>query len=451
MDPAPFTPAEPPPHHRVTLTPIEHAERQRFALLRLIRIGFIVIFGTVVILAMLSGMPGLGDGIGFTDSSWPMALAMCIGVIGLVFLVDYFTPRKKIGMLVSIYLGLLAAIMATIALGYLIDLLAYLWGIPGDTNPLVNFTKVIIGIALAYLCITTILQTQDDFRLVIPYVEFAKQLRGTRPLVLDSSALIDARIADLGQTGIIQAPVIIPAFIIAELQLLADSQDKLKRARGRRGLDVITRIQRLATLDTSIDETPVPGKATDQMLVELARQLQGTIVTADIALTRIAGIQGIRVLNLNDIANALKPAVIPGEHLSIRLLKAGEQPHQGVGYLDDGTMVVAENGRQWVGEQVTLTVTSTLQTSAGRLIFGRVVQDLDNDAPAAAPIAVPQNDGHDESYQTDESPLGLETPASSLAEADDSSAPPPRPARSPFPPKPPGGGRRPNPARNPRR
>src|SRR5690606_8027648 len=182
----------------------------------------------------------------------------------------------KIGMLVSIYLGLLAAILATLALGYLIDLLAYLWGVteaPGDSNALVNFAKVIIGIALAYLCITTVLQTQDDFRLVIPYVEFAKQIRGPRPLLLDYSALIDARIADLGQTGIIQSPVIIPSFVIAELQLLADSQDKLRRARGRRGLDVITRIQRLATLDVSIDETPVPGKAMDQMLVELARQL----------------------------------------------------------------------------------------------------------------------------------------------------------------------------------
>jgi uncharacterized protein YacL len=432
------------PHARITLTPIEVAERQRQTLLRLIRIGFAVVFGTVVILAMLSGLPGLGDGIGFIES-WRMALAVSLGIGGLVLLVDYFTPRKKIGTLVSIYLGLLFAILATLALGYLIDLLAFLWGItdsPGQSNALVNFTKVLIGIGLAYLCITTVLETQDDFRLVIPYVEFAKQLRGTRPMLLDSSALIDARIADLGQTGIIQSPIIIPSFVIAELQLLADSQDKLRRARGRRGLDVITRLQRLATLDISIDETPVPGKAVDQMLVELARQLQATIVTADIALNRIAGIQGIKVLNLNDVANALKPAVVPGEQLSIRLLKPGEQPHQGVGYLDDGTMVVAEDGRRFVGEQITLTVTSTLQTSAGRLIFGRVADD-EHGIRA----------GEDEADDVPEPAITEVTTDGSTAAvaAPDGEEPAPMSAapRTPFPPKPPS--RRTNPARNPRR
>jgi uncharacterized protein YacL len=433
------------------------AERQRHALLRLIRIAFIVVFGTVVILAMLSGMPGLGDGIGFHESSWPVALIMCVGIAGLVILVDYFTPRKKIGMLVSIYLGLLAAILATLAVGYLIDLLAYLWGVtdaPGQSNALVNFAKVIIGIGLAYLCITTVLQTQDDFRLVIPYVEFAKQLRGPRPLLLDTNALIDARIADLAQTGIIQSPVIIPSFVIAELQLLADSPDKLVRARGRRGLDVITRIQRQATLDVSIDKTPIPGKSVDPMLVELARQLQATIVTTDVGLSRVASIQGVRVLNLNDVANALKPAVIPGEQLSIRLIKPGEQPQQGVGYLEDGTMVVAENGRGHVGQQVTLNVTSTLQTSAGRLIFGRVL-----DGPEASPgqhaesqPAAKSKSSGDAAPESDGEPAPADgvVPDDAFEPESVEEAPngePPR--RSPFPPKPPT--RRPNPARNPRR
>jgi uncharacterized protein YacL len=445
------------PHPRVTLTPIEMAERQRHSLLQLIRIAFLVIFGTVVILAMLSGMPGLGDGIGFHESSWPLAIIMCVGVAGLVLLVDYFTPRKKIGMLVSIYLGLLAAILATLAVGYLIDLLAYLWGVtdaPGQSNALVNFAKVIIGIGLAYLCITTVLQTQDDFRLVIPYVEFAKQLRGPRPLLLDTSALIDARIADLGQTGIIQSPVIVPSFVIAELQLLADSQDKLVRARGRRGLDVITRIQRQAMLDISIDETPVPGKSVDPMLVELARQLQATIVTTDVGLSRVAGIQGVRVLNLNDIANALKPAVIPGEQLSIRLLKAGEHPQQGVGYLEDGTMVVAENGRRHVGEDVTLTVTSTLQTSAGRLIFGRVLEQAEHPvaADAVEPSRIPAELPAAPTSEAAPPARGGDTEevaaAAASFETEDRGAAP-APQRSPFPPKPPA--RRTNPARNPRR
>ena len=165
--------------------------------------------------------------------------------------------------------------LATYALGSVIDLLGdglrhdHADGRRRSSSP----SRSSSASRLCYLGITTVLQTQDDFRLVIPYVEFAKQIRGPRPLLLDTSALIDARIADLADTGIIQSPVVIPHFVVAELQLLADSSDKLKRARGRRGLDVIARLQRAAALDVSIDETAVPGKAVDQMLVELARRM----------------------------------------------------------------------------------------------------------------------------------------------------------------------------------
>lgn len=400
-------------------------------LLRVVRVAFVVLFGTVTALALLPLEPRVGEPtvevIGVPlKYTWPLVLAASIVIAGIVVVIDVFTTRKKIGTLFTVFFGLLAAMLATYAIGTVLDLLASVWEI--DRAPgVIATTKVLLAIALAYLCITTVLQTQDDFRLVIPYVEFAKQIRGSRPLLVDTSALIDARIVDLCQTGVVQSPVVIPAFVVGELQLLADSSEKLRRAKGRRGLEVIARLQRTAGLDVSIDETPVPGKAVDQMLVEMARGMPAVIVTADVALSRVAGIQGVKVLNLNDVANALKPSLIPGEQFSVRLIKAGEQPGQAVGYLEDGTMVVAEDGAQRIGQQAILSVTSTLQTSAGRLIFGRLVGEPG--APAAMPAPAPDGNGG--------------APAPTVA------PPPEEPeARTPFPPHPP---RRANPARNPRR
>ncbi|MEX2219322.1 MAG: hypothetical protein WD749_11275 [Phycisphaerales bacterium] len=440
---------------RQNLSPYEAQELQRAAILRIVRAAFLVVLITVTVLSMLSFGPGSVPGpfLGLPSNS-ALILSLALAVTGIVLLIDLYTPRRRIGVLVGIFLGLIVAMLATVAVAYLIDALVFLYDIENPT--LISVTKVLFGIGLSYLCITTVLQTQDDFRLVIPYVEFAKQVRGPRPLVLDSSALIDARIADLAQTGIIQYPVVIPRFVIAELQLLADSGDKLKRGRGRRGLEVISRLQRSA-LDLSIDETPVPGKAVDQMLVELARQMPATILTADVALGRVAAIHGVKVLNLNDVANALKPSLIPGEQLSIRLLKPGEQAGQAVGYLEDGTMVVAENGAGHIGDQVTLLVTSTLQTSAGRLIFGRLHADI------AETPSVPAASDHSPSGGAGEMPAqpAEGAPASTspthapmphpLEPESAITVPPdraPRAPRSPFPPKPPS---RPNPARNPRR
>lgn len=432
----------------------EDRQKERASLLRLVRATFVVIFVTVGILTILdidAGPDATRVGALALKRGWGLVLAFGLVMIGSVVAVEVFAKRKRISSLVSIVLGLIVALLATYALTRVIDLLNDVYDIQ---NPTLIFTaKVLIGITLAYLCISTIIQTQDDFRLVIPYVEFAKQIRGPRPMLLDSSALIDARIADLGDTGVIQQPLIIPHFVVAELQLLADSADKLKRARGRRGLDIIARLQR-SPLDVSIDETPIPGKAVDQMLVELARRMTGIIVSADVGLNRVAGIQGVRVLNLNDVANSLKPALIPGEQISIKLIKPGEQPGQGVGYLEDGTMIVAEDGAGAIGEQVTLTVTSTLQTSAGRLLFGRIVPEgprVDDHRQALPPA-------HDQTAAQAPAPGTEEEVASEGDDSDPDDAGPEatrinppsgdRP-RTPYPPKPPN--KRVNPARNPRR
>lgn len=403
----------------------EVALRQRKILLKSLQYIFIIAFLTVMILAILGVTPG-GDATASATAraQWPFTLTVGLFIALSVFLIDWFTPQKNLSTVIAIFLGLLAAMLATLGVGQILDLLVSLYDI--QSPGLVFTTKVLTGLALAYLCIATVLETQDDFRLVIPYVEFAKQIRGPRPLMLDTSALIDGRIADLASTGIIQSPIVIPGFVIGELQTLSDSTDRLKRARGRRGLDLISRLQRSATLDVSIDESPVPGKAVDQMLVEAAKRTPATIVTTDMGLSRVAGIQGVTVLNLNDVANSLKPAVIPGEGLHVRLIKPGEQRGQAVGYLDDGTMVVAEDGADCIGEEVDLVVTSTLQTSAGRLIFGRVGGD---------DIRVAKSEPDHEHH---------EPPA---AEKDDDTSEPK--SQGPFPPN------RPNPrssrTRNPRR
>jgi uncharacterized protein YacL len=366
-----------PPDHSPSPAPdpLHDSERSRTFLVRLVRIGFVVLFLTVTLLSILGVRSDAGEPEKRWAIAYPVILLGAVAAAGLVLLVDYLTPRKKIATLVSILVGLVGALAASIAFSFVVDLLIETW--VGDTSsreaiePIVSTVKVLIGISIAFLAITTVLQTQDDFRLVIPYVEFAKQIRGTRPLVLDSSVLIDGRFLDIAETGFIQAPIVVPHFVVSELQTLADSSDRLKRAKGRRGLDIIARLQRSPALDISIDETSVPGKAVDQMLVELATQMPAIVVTTDSGLARVASIQSVVAINLNDLANALKPSVLAGEQLLVRVIRPGEQPGQGVGYLEDGTMIVVEDGASAIGSEVGVTVTSSLQTSAGKLIFAR--------------------------------------------------------------------------------
>ncbi|MCA9278345.1 MAG: PIN/TRAM domain-containing protein [Phycisphaeraceae bacterium] len=364
----------------VELNPFAADERQIQAVVRVLRLAFFVMMATVALLTILSQTrTESGETKTGAATIWWVTASSTLFLFCAFLLTDIFTPRKKIATLTAIFVGLVAGLIGTYALGQIINLLAKLWQFEENVEA-ITVATLLFGISLSYLCISTVLQTKDDFRLVIPYVEFARQIRGPRPLLLDSSVLIDSRILDLAGTGIIQYPMVVPQFVITELQTLADSRDKLKRARGRRGLDVITRLQRSPTVDISIDPTEASAKGVDQQLVELASQMNATIVTNDIALNRIAGIQDVRVINMNEVSNALKPSLIPGEQLAIKLIKPGEQRGQAVGYLDDGTMVIAENGANHIDQLVTLTVTSSLQTAAGRLIFGRMDIDDGRDA-----------------------------------------------------------------------
>jgi len=220
-----------------------------------------------------------------------------------------------------------------------------------------------------------LLQTKDKFRFIIPYIEFAKEVRGGRPCVLDTSSIIDGRIADVIETKIIDSPLIVPSFVLQELQDIADSNDKLRRNRGRRGLDVLSKLQSNPHIEVKLHEVKqdeTKGLSVDQRLVELAKKLGGCVVTNDFNLNKVASVQGVDVINLNDLANSLKPRFLPGERLSIKIIKAGEAAGQGVGYLDDGTMVVCEDGGSMIGKDSDVVVKSVLQSSAGRMIFCRL-------------------------------------------------------------------------------
>ncbi len=199
--------------------------------------------------------------------------------------------------------------------------------------------------------------------------------------ILDTSVIIDGRIADVSETGFLGGTLIIPNFILAELQQVADSADSSKRQRGRRGLDMLQRLRNNSSLDIQIVETDFPAiKEVDLKLIELGKQLDAVIVTNDFNLNKVSQLRGVSVLNINELANALKPVVLPGEAMRVFILKEGKEYNQGVAYLDDGTMVVVDNARRLIGKTADIAVTSVLQTTAGKMIFGRMWEEKD-DAP----------------------------------------------------------------------
>jgi uncharacterized protein YacL len=203
--------------------------------------------------------------------------------------------------------------------------------------------------------------------------------------VLDTSVIIDGRIADICETGFLDGTLVIPQFVLKELQLVADSADSLKRNRGRRGLDILQKIQKMAGVDTMISDLDFPDvREVDLKLIELARSLQGKIVTNDFNLNKVAQLRGVDVLNINELANSLKPVVLPGEIMKVFILKEGKEYNQGVAYLDDGTMVVVDNARKMISKTIDIVVTSVLQTTAGKMIFGRFIDPSVAAAQAAS-------------------------------------------------------------------
>ncbi len=307
------------------------------------------------------------------------AFILLIAISQSVVIVDLLVRKKRIEVVSAIYFGLLVGVLLSYLLTQALNPLFAMNELFGTQGGGYRTGAIMLSLLiLPYLCISFLLQTKDDFRFVIPYVEFSRELKGGRPLVIDSSALIDGRIADVVETRILDAEMVVPKFIIQEVQDIADSHDKLRRSRGRRGLDVLRALQQDPKVDIHVHESdsiPAKGRSVDQRIVDLAKQLNGRVLTNDFNLNKVASVQGVEVVNLNDVSNALKPRYIPGEHIRIKLIKEGESPGQGVGYLDDGTRVVCENGGNEISKQIDLVVTSVLQNSAGRMIFGRIGED----------------------------------------------------------------------------
>ena len=205
--------------------------------------------------------------------------------------------------------------------------------------------------------------------------------------ILDTSVIIDGRIADVCETGFVDGALVIPQFVLKELQLVADSSDSMKRNRGRRGLDILQKIQKMSGVEVIISDLDFPDvREVDLKLIETARTLQGKIVTNDFNLNKVAQLRGVQVLNVNELANSLKPVVLPGEVMKVFILKEGKEYNQGVAYLDDGTMVVVDNARKMISKTIDIVVTSVLQTTAGKMIFGRYI-DAGTPAQAAPPVA----------------------------------------------------------------
>jgi uncharacterized protein YacL len=295
-----------------------------------------------------------------------------MGLALLALIWDIFTARKKIQTVSAIFFGLIAGLVLSDLIRSAVEPTLQVW-VREDFSKSINSLVIVF---VCFACVTTLIQTKDDFRFVIPYVEFSREIKGPRPLILDTSVIIDGRIADVAETKVLDQAFVVPRFVLQELQAIADSSDKLRRNRGRRGLDILNRLQKMEDVEVILHDADVAEvnkhKEVDHRLVALAKHLGGKVVTNDYNLNKIAKLQGIDVINLNDIANSLKPVVLPGEHMMVKIIKRGEEQGQGVGYLDDGTMIVVEQGAQYLNDQARVQVTSVLQTSAGRMIFGKI-------------------------------------------------------------------------------
>ncbi len=301
----------------------------------------------------------------FGLTRWPAAAVGALFGIAVVlfeFRLRQVSLKRLIGAVIGSILGILGA--------YLFSLVLHNTLQPGATQ---SFLQISLMLLMAYIGLVVGAGKGDLLNLSALGGIFGGEKQGKKSYkILDTSVIIDGRIADIAETGFLDGILVIPQFVLRELQLVADSADSMKRNRGRRGLDILQRIQKIATLQIQIVEDDFPAvREVDLKLIELAKLYEGKIVTNDFNLNKVAQLQGVEVLNINELANSLKPIVLPGEIMRVFILKEGKEYNQGVAYLDDGTMVVVDNARKMIGKNVDISVTSVLQTTAGKMIFGK--------------------------------------------------------------------------------
>jgi uncharacterized protein YacL len=304
------------------------------------------------------------------DAIHPWYGLVSFGLVGTLFVIlEWGFTRRFVSIISVVMFGLLVGLVFSALFNNALFLIPAVRGIEPS---LFNLIQIVLTFFFCYLSMVAILQSKDDFKFVIPFVELSREGRRGRPWLLDTSVIIDGRIADLGDVKILDSPLVVPRFVLDELQQVADSSDRAKRNRGRRGLDILNRLRKNRVLDVQINEMRLPEiDGVDAKLLRMARMIDARIVTNDFNLNKVAQVQGIDVINLNDLAGAMRAPVLPGESLVVKIIKVGEEAGQGVGYLEDGTMVVIEGCARRVGETVPISVTSVIQRSAGRMVFGR--------------------------------------------------------------------------------
>ncbi|MEZ6184768.1 MAG: TRAM domain-containing protein [Planctomycetota bacterium] len=294
------------------------------------------------------------------------------GTIALaVIMVDTLAvARSSIGTVSAIVFGLLIGLLVAQIFVGIVSLVVEFESEGGkETLGAIRLALVLI---FCYLGPAYILRTQDDLRFIVPYVEFRRQAQGPKPLVLDTSAIIDGRIVDVARCNLFDAPLIVPRFVIEELQKIADSGDRGRRERGRLGLERLKRLREDRGLEVEvIPATYAQQDEVDRRLIEVTRFRDGKLVTCDYNLQQVCEVEGVATINLNQLAEAVKLSFVAGETLRVRITRKGEGPEQGVGYLEDGTMVVVEGARDQKGKTITCEVTSTIQSSQGRMVFAR--------------------------------------------------------------------------------
>ncbi len=302
--------------------------------------------------------------------AWAGATLGCLGGVFVIALDVYFkrfTVRNILSVLLGLALGLMVHRLYMMIFSY-VDL----------SESLQRQMGIFSAIIFSYLGMVTVLRGQEEFTLMIPFVKLDTKGSGEDLILLDTSVVIDGRIADIAETHFMSGKMILPRFVLKELQLISDSSDPLKRNRGRRGLDILNRMKANPNIQIKINEMDFDDINTvDAKLVKMAQVVNAKLFTNDFNLNKVAELQGVKVLNINELANALKPIVMPGELMQVKIIKEGKEHDQGIAYLDDGTMVVVDNARRRVGQTLTVSITSVLQTQAGRMIFAK--GHLEND------------------------------------------------------------------------
>ena len=320
----------------------------------LIRFLFVVIVAVACYFIEPFGLPHKIDG--------AVGVAIGLSVVLFEWRLRRVSLKRLIGAAIGSILGIIGAYLFALVIRN---------SIPESRTQ--DFLQILVMLLMAYVGLVVGANKGDLLNLAALGGIFGGEKQSRKSYkILDTSVIIDGRIADIAETGFLDGTIVIPQFVLRELQLVADSADSLKRNRGRRGLDILQRLQKVASLQIQIVEDDFPTvREVDMKLIELAKLYEGKIITNDFNLNKVAQLQGVEVLNINELANSLKPIVLPGETMKVFILKEGKEYNQGVAYLDDGTMVVVDNARKMIGKTIDISVTSVLQTTAGKMIFGK--------------------------------------------------------------------------------